>query len=210
MKLYYSNTSPYSRKVRLVIIEKGLEDHIEEILVNPFGNETDALVATNPLGKIPTLQLDNGSTLYDSPVICRYLDSLKESPLLLSNDKEMYWDILRWEAMTDGMTDAAYNLVMERKRPVDEQSITWITRWSEEIQRVLEYIEAHIKEILNKELTLAQLALASAIGYLEFRLPEVLYDSACPKVSVCPETMNWYQSFKKRPAMIATIPFDFK
>ena len=76
MKLYYSNTSPYSRKVRLVTLEKGLENQIEGILVNPFAEDNPDFITANPLGKIPVLVLDNGKTIFDSPVICHYLDCL--------------------------------------------------------------------------------------------------------------------------------------
>ena len=211
MKLYYSNTSPYSRKVRLVAREKGLESLIEakmeEVLVNPFSDDKDGLIAANPLGKIPTLLLDNGTALYDSSVICEYLDSLTDNPMLIptkavDNSVERF-NILRWQATADGMTDAAYNLVMESRRATEDQSQQWMSNWSTEITRVLAYIESHINELNTSDhITLAHLALASAISYLEFRLPENLTDS------VGSNTMDWYESFKTRPAMQDTVLHD--
>lgn len=207
MKLYYSNTSPYSRKVRLVAREKGLEEKMEEILVNPFSDDKDGLIAANPLGKIPTLSLDNGTALYDSSVICEYLDGLTDNPMLIpakmgDNSAERF-TILRWQATADGMTDAAYNLVMESRRTKEDQSQQWMSNWSTEITRVLVFIESHIKELNDSDhMTLAHLALASAISYLEFRLPENLSDS------VGSNTMDWYENFKARPAMQDTVLRD--
>ena len=211
MKLYYSNTSPYSRKVRLVVIEKGLQSQVEEVLVNPFEESlTDnntALVNANPLGKIPTLLLDNGKALFDSPVICNYLDSLSDSLLLIPADETRRLDVLRWEALADGMTDAAYNLVMEQRRPVSEQSSAWQARWASEIHRTLEYIEKDLDQ-LGDELTLAHLSLAAAMGYLDFRLAEVLYKVARPKGTLYPKALAWYESFNTKLSMITTLPHD--
>ncbi len=203
MKLYYSNTSPYSRKVRLVARVKGLESKIEEVLVNPFSEDKGELIAANPLGKIPTLALEDGIALFDSPVICEYLDALSDDSTLIPASQRL--NILRWQATADGMTDAAYNLVMETRRPMDEQSATAKSNWSSEILRALDYIESGISELSSaKDITLAHLALASAISYLDFRLPEILYESECPQVSASPNTMTWYESFKTRPFMQAT------
>ena len=207
MKLYYSNTSPYSRKVRLVVREKGLEAKMEEVLVNPFSDDKDGLIAANPLGKIPTLLLDNGTALYDSSVICEYLDGLTDNPMLIPaknvDTSANRFNVLRWQATADGMTDAAYNLVMESRRAKEDQSQQWMSNWATEITRVLVYIESHINELNDSDNpTLAHLALASAISYLEFRLPENLSDS------IGSNTMDWYESFKTRPAMQDTVLRD--
>ena len=219
MKLYYSNTSPYSRKVRLFIREKGLESNIEECLVNPFGEETEnksALITANPLGKIPTLLLNDGSALYDSPVICNYLndlDSILDTKPLIPIDEKQRINVLRWEAMTDGLTDATYNIAIERKRPANEQSSAWIERWASEIKRTLLHIEKHLEEINSIEYsnpTWAHLALASAISYLELRFPEGLNQSKDPVVAIAPKVMAWYEAFKARPSMQATQLFDLQ
>ena len=215
MKIYYSNTSPYSRKVRMVVLEKGLENQVESILINPFAEDKSNLTAANPLGKIPVLILEDESALFDSPVICHYLDSLNNEPQLIPANEDKKWKVLRWEALCDGMTDAMYNLVMERKRPENKQSTSSIANWSGEIIRTLEALETSFHELdifsLNnkgEELTLAHLALASAIGYLDFRLPTILYSSECPQVAACPKVLTWYESFKTRPAMQETRPYD--
>jgi len=203
MKLYVSGTSPYSRKVRLVILEKGLVEQVDEQWVNPFESNNE-LVKINPLGKIPVLILENGETLFDSPVICRYLDSLpSDQPVLIPDDNQ--WQVLRWQALADGLTDAIYNLVMERRRPDDEQSASWVTRWTKDVENALREIESELDQ-LGEEITLAHLAVASAIGYLELRTSTLLYDSARPQVAKYPKLHSWYEKFKTRASMLATHP----
>jgi glutathione S-transferase len=193
----------------LVIAEKNLQNKVQELPVNPFQSNPD-LEAANPLRKIPTLILNNGEALFDSPVICHYLDDLSdETPLIPQNNNNLKWSILRWEALADGIMDAAYNVVMERLRPNEEQSASWIARWSEEIQLSLQHIENSIHE-LGKEPTLAHLALGAAIGYVDFRLSGLLYESEYPQVAIAPNTLTWYEAFRTRPSMLDTQPFDKK
>lgn len=216
MKLYYSNTSPYSRKVRLVIREIGFESDVEELIANPFGEDTQNkrdLISANPLGKIPTLVLSDETALYDSPVICQYLCNLDDSSNtnpLIPIDSGQQLTVMRWEATADGLTDATYNISKERKRSANKQSSACIDMWSSEIKRTLLHIEEHLGEINNSEIsspTLAHLALASAISYLELRFPEGLHDS---EMAVAPNTMAWYEEFKSRPTMQATQLIDLK
>jgi glutathione S-transferase len=202
MKFFYSATSPYSRKVRMVVLEKGLEKRVELVLVDPFSQDA-RLEAANPLGKVPALLLDDGSTLFDSPLLCRYLDSLSSQPRLIPRDNPDEWQVIRWEAMADGMTDAAYNLVMERRRPPSQQSPQWLGRWAADIQRVLQVMEGRMGE-LGADMTLAHLAVGAAIGYLDLRMPETLYEAACPQPAAYPRLLRWYESFRLRPSMRAT------
>ncbi|MEN8131463.1 MAG: glutathione S-transferase N-terminal domain-containing protein [Pseudomonadota bacterium] len=206
MKLYYSNTSPYSRKVRLVIFEKCLDAQVEEVVVNPFEDNPE-LNAANPLGKIPVLLFDDDETLFDSPVICRYLDGLSNQHPLIPQEDKQQWLTMRWEALADGMTDAVYNLVMERRRPASEQSPTWIGRWAAEIQRVLQHMDQRVSE-LDGDISLAQLAVAASIGYLDLRIPELLYETQCPQVAEYPRLLEWYEKIATRPSMMATRPGD--
>jgi glutathione S-transferase len=206
MKLFYSSTSPYSRKVRLVILEKGLDAQVETVLVDPFGASA-ALNAANPLGKVPTLLLDNGEALFDSPIICRYLDSLSNDQPLIPLAGWQQWTTLRWEALADGMTDAAYHIVMERRRPASEQSSTWLAHWATEIQRSLQEMENKAAELAG-DITLAHLAAGAAVGYLDLRMPDVLYEAACPQVAAYPRLLVWYEAFKTRPFMLATHPLS--
>lgn len=181
-----------------MIHEKGLTDQVTEVLCNAF-EDGAILNKMNPLGKIPTLVLNNGETLFDSPVICQYLDSVVSTGHLIPENGQKRWDILRWEALADGLTDAAYNTVMEKKRPNHERSEKWLDLWSGDIHRVLDHIEHNLNK-LPEEITLAHLALGTAIGYLEFRLPELL----C--VAVSNQTQAWYEHMKQRDSMLATRP----
>jgi len=204
MKLYYTKTSPYARKVRLVIREKAFEHLVEEILVDPSCDDAE-LQAVNPLGRVPALRLDDGETLFDSPVICRYLDALPGGRPLLPATGWGQWSALRWEALADGVTDAAYNLVMERRRPAPQQSSSSIGSWSREILRGLGAMEQRIREF-GKDPTLAQVAAGAAVGYLDFRVPELLYENQCPQIAAFPRLQSWYQAFATRPSMAATRP----
>lgn len=197
MKLLYSNTSPYSRKVRMVIHEKGLQQVITSVACNPF-EEVPDLEAANPLGKVPTLILDDGASLYDSPVICAYLDALTPGRLIPESGRER-WDILRWEALCDGMLDATYNIVMEQRRDAQEQSADWIGQWKSQVGRSLDHIESSI-DMLPNQVTLAQLALGAALGYLDFRLPDLDWRSRCPALAA------WDGEFSARDAMQNTRP----
>ena len=197
MKLFYSHTSPYARKVRLIALEKGLADQVETILVDTSA-ENPELFAANPLGKIPTLMLNNSEALFDSPVICRYLDSISEPSLYPDNSWQL-WAALRWEALADGLLDAAYNLVMESRRPEGEKSPSNMTRWTTEIERTLRHINANLAQ-LGEEIIIAQLALGAAIGYVDFRLSSLLRTGEYPQLT------TWYESFQQRPSMQTTRP----
>jgi glutathione S-transferase len=198
MQLYYSHTSPYARKCRLALREKGLEQQVEEILCDPF-QELPALRRANPLHRVPTLVLDNGSALFDSPVICQYLDSLAPRPRLIPAGDPERWAVLRWEALADGMVDAAYDSVMERRRPAVERSAHWLASWEAEIGNALTAAEQWVGT-LPPALSLAQLALAAALGYLDLRLGQLNWRDGCPQVAA------WYDDFSRRPAFRATSP----
>ncbi len=198
MRLYYSETSPYARKVRLVVREKHLGDRVQELVSNPF-DEAPELTAANPLGKVPTLVLDDGDSLFDSPLLCAYLDSLSPEPRLIPEAGPERWQVLRWEALSDGILDAAYYLVMERRRPQGENSLDWMQRWIKEIGRSLNQVETQIGG-LPSELSLAQIALASALGYLDFRLPDLAWRGGREGSAA------WYQGFAERPSMQETWP----
>ncbi len=152
--------------------------------------------ATNPVGKIPAPIMNNGESLFDSPVISRYLDSQSENRRLIPSG-EKQWAVLRGEALANGNTDAAFSLVMERLRPLEEQSVLWKSRWENAIQRSLCEIENTIEKLAT-DFNLAQIATAVAICYLEFRLPDLLNETHCPK------SLSWLVEFKQRNSMQST------
>ncbi|CTQ56918.1 putative GST-like protein YibF [Roseibium album] len=197
MKLYFANTSPYARKARMVILEKGLADQVETVFQNPFDESPD-LKKANPLGKVPALVTDDGNTVFDSPIICAYLDSLSPETMLIPAD-EARWNVLTSEALADGILDAAFSIVMERRRPEEQQSSMWLERWQTGIQRTISAVDADLTPFVG-DLTLAQIALGAALGYLDFRLPDIDWRASNPAISA------WFADFTTRPAMKATDP----
>jgi len=197
MKLFYANTSPYARKVRIVAAEKELDDRIEFVLCNPFA-EVPELKKVNPLSKVPSLLSDDGEVLYDSPVICEYLDSLVPGNSLIPQGAAR-WSVLRLQALGDGILDAAFSLVMERRRPESEQSSSWIQRWTQAIDRSLNALEGEI-EGFSGDVNLAHVTTGTALGYLDFRLADI--DWRTPR----PRMVTWYDTFSGRPSMIRTRP----
>jgi glutathione S-transferase len=198
MLLFYSNTSPYSRKARLVVAEKGLAHSVEERACNPF-EEVAELRALNPLGKVPTLVTDQGQAIYDSPVICEYLDGIRGDPLLVPPSGPGRWSVRCWEALADGILDAAYCIVMERRRPAGQQSEHWLAHWTAEIERAIRHADSEMEK-LPDSLSLAHLALAAALGYLDFRLPDTEWRKGLPALS------HWFGEFDLRPSMQRTRP----
>ena len=196
MKLFYSPTSPYARKVRIVIIEKGLQGSIEDVIVNPFEAE---VAIPSPLGKIPLLVRDDGGNLFDSPVICAYLDSLGSGPKLTCGDGIEHWELHRFQALGDGILDAAFNLVMERRRPTVEQSEYWKNRWAGAINgSVVEM--AHYVQSSSKKFDIAQITFACALGYIDFRLPDFEWRSLSPGLD------EWYDAIVQRDSVKNSAP----
>lgn len=198
MKLFYANTSPYARKVRVVAAEKNLDGRIEAVLCNPF-DESPELKAANPLSKIPSLVMDNGEALYDSPAICEYLDSLDPNNRLIPEKGPARWTVLRRHALADGILDAAFAIVMERRRPEGEQSPSWIERWSAAIGRSVDVLETEIASFPT-ETDLAHVSIGCALAYLDFRLPDQEWRTGHP------ETVKWFETFAERPSMKDTRP----
>ena len=196
MELYYTATSPYSRKVRLLIQEKGLQERVTEVVQNPLKNE-QAILSANPLGKIPVLILDEGHALYDSRVICQYLNGLIQAPDLIQSENGEVWPVLRGEALADGIMDATFLSVMELKRSESERSAFWLERWRRQIKSALDEVEKQIPQH-GGDPTLATLAFASALVYLDLRLADLDWRQDRPLVTA------WYDDFSTRPSMKAT------
>ena len=197
MKLYFANTSPYARKARIAIHELGLQDEVEQVFQNPFEESPD-LLAANPLKRVPCLITDDEQAIYDSPVICAYLDSFKDAPRLIPSKSER-WSILTGEALADGILDAAYAIVMERRRPEIEQSSSWLERWEAGVRRGVGAVNSDIANF-EGEISMAQIGLGAALGYLDFRLPDLDWRGDNPVIA------QWYAEFSARPSMIETEP----
>ena len=198
MKLYYSPTSPYVRKVNVFAVEANLAEKIERITINPWVMDS-RLLLDNPLSKVPTLILENGTALYDSPVICEYLDSLNSGRKLIPTDGMGRWKSLRLQALGDGILDAAVLRFLERKRPEIQQSSDWDISQRNVIQRALENLETNIGD-WSKEITIGQITVACAMGYLDFRFAEENWYEKIPLLA------KWYSGFAERQSMQATRP----
>jgi glutathione S-transferase len=199
MELFYADLSPYARKVRVVIEEKGLSDRVTLTPINPY-EIPEALSSANPLCKVPTLVLDDGRALYDSPVICEYLDALAGGGLLPSGGDARI-DTLRRHALADGIIDAAFNVACEvNRREEHERSQKWVQHWLAAIGRGVDALEAEIGD-WPRTVDLAHVAAGCALGYLDVRLKDLQnWRDGHPRLGA------WYQGFASRPSMMGTVP----
>jgi len=169
MKLLGTLTSPYVRKTRVVLAEKRIDYSFE--LDDPW-SEHSRIPDANPLGKVPVLVLDDDSTLFDSRVIVEFLDSVSPiSRLIPSNNREKI-EVKRWEALADGVLDAATAVVLERRRPVKQKSEAAIKRHMDKIERSIAVMARDLGDkpwCTGNALTLADIACGVALGYLDFR-----------------------------------------
>ena len=198
MKLYWSPASPYARKVRATAREKGLADRIEEVTVET-SQDPAGLIAANPLGKVPALALDDGTTLFDSPVICAWLDAQGDGPALVPAAGPDRYRVLRAEALADGIMDLAVGLIMERRKPEDERSPTTAARWRGQLSRALDAVPGEVA-VLPEDLTLGHLALAVALAYVEFRHPDIAWRDGRPELT------TWFEALATRPSLAETAP----
>jgi len=199
MKLRFSPTSPYVRKVCVVASEHGLVDRIERIPTNTQDPAND-LSETNPLGKVPTLVLDDGTALYDSPVICEYLDSLHDGTPLIPAAGPARWTALRQQALADGILDAAILRMLEtQRRPEPLRWDTWIKLQRGKAAKCLDALERDVKDLAGA-LTLGQIAVGCALGYLDLRFAADSWRDGRPNLTA------WYESFAQRPSMQDSAP----
>ena len=195
MKLFYTKRSPYARKVRVIALEKNIP---LELIEEDLTKKSKQLIDANPLGKIPALVLDNGKILCDSPVICEYLDSMKDKPLFISKTGEERFNVLTFAAIADGLMDVTVALYMEKVRHPQDYNQLFVKNQEDTIRQTLKSLEERVAEF--KDLNLATVAAASAIGYMNFRLPHL-----CPSAQY-PKLTKWFEEFSKRPSMAATLP----
>jgi glutathione S-transferase len=200
LKLHQSPTSPYVRKVLVLLRETGQLADVE--MADASGTPVDSgtmPLAQNPLGKIPALERDDGPALYDSRVICRYLDDRAGGALYPKAPR--LWDTLTLEATADGIVDAAILMVYEtRVRPEAARFAPWVEGQWAKIARALDAIEGRWMSHLNGPLDIGQIAVACALGYVDFRHEARGWRNGRPALA------EWYAGFAMRPAMAATVP----
>ncbi len=215
MKLYGSLTSPYVRKCRVLIKEKALACEFVQADAGGAGSPVPAL---NPLGKVPVLARetapapslargprldpigDDGSSLFDSPVILEYLDSLKP-PVLLAASGEERWQMLRWQALADGILDATVTRLLESRRPPAQQSAEGIKRQEEKVTRALAFAERHAggAYLMQNKFTVADLCLGVALEYVDFRYAHD-WRAQHPKLA------RWLAGISSRLSFLETVP----
>lgn len=193
MKLLYAPASPYARKVRVLINELGLGSRVATQLSNPLDDPPE-LLALNPLAKVPVLVRDGEPALLDSLVICLHLIEIGKGDNGVSC---VNTDVLNRHAIAQGVTDAAFAMVIERRRSPDRQSAGWLRRWQRAIERGVAHAGTQTK--LDR-FDLGDLALIVVLEYLDFRLPDVEWRSTNPELS------NWLARYSDRPGFAATRP----
>jgi glutathione S-transferase len=198
MTLRFSPTSPYVRKVMAMASETGLIDRIKILRTDPWSPDTD-LGADNPLGKVPALVLEDGTVLFDSPVICEYLDSLHDGPKLFPAPAEGRWQALRLQALGDGLSDAAILRRLDSMRPEAQQSRDWQERQRAAVERACDGLE-RAAGALAGPLTIGTLAVACALGYLDFRFAADNWRHDRPHLA------EWFDDFARRPSIDNTVP----
>lgn len=201
MRLYYSPNSPYARKARIIIHELGLGSRVEACIVKlPADAEFRAV---NPLGKIPALVLDDGSAIFDSPVICEYLDTLGQGKFFprggLFKEAEGRWRALTLQALGDGLADAVVRRVQEYRVPESSRSQTVIEHQTNAIEATFALLERATAKF-PAEPTIGEIAVCSAIGYLDLRVPNDGWRGRYPKLA------RWLDGFSRRPSVEATKP----
>ena len=198
MKLRYAPASPYVRKVTVLAIETGLDGRIARVSTDVWDPSTD-VAGANPLRNVPTLVTDGGEALYDSPVICEYLDSLHDGLKLFPPPGGARWTALRRQALADGILDAGVARRLEALRPEKERSASWSTRQAAVVKRGLDALEDEAAGLAGP-ITIGHIAIGCALGWLDFRFHDDHWRDDRPTLA------GWFEIFSNRPSMRETEP----
>ncbi len=197
MKLIASLTSPFARKVRIVAAEK----HIDyDLIVDVPWEPSTRVPEFNPLGKVPVWVMEDGKTLYDSRVIVEYLDSISPVGHVLPKETRQRILVRRWEALADGICEAAATVFLERKRPREQQSEQWIDR---QMRKISAGLATMSEELGDQEwctgdfYNLSDIAAGCALGYLEFRFPELDWREQYPNLAALHDRLLRRQAFRE-------------
>ena len=197
MKLVSSPTTPFGRKVRIVLLEKKIP--FELVTDIPWSADTQ-VGNFNPLGKVPVLVLKDGETLYDSRVIVEYLEHISPVGHLIPADATSRIQTRKLEALADGITDAAALIFLEHKRPEELRSADWMLRQQTKVFKGLEALSEALGEKLNfvgNKFSLADIAAGCCLGYLDFRFPEIKWRDAHANLATFQEKLAGRPSFKE-------------
>jgi glutathione S-transferase len=202
MKLIGSLTSPYVRKIRIVLAEKKID--CEFVVDSPWveGNQVSQF---NPLGRVPVLVLDDASAVFDSRVIAEYLDAVAPNNRLIPPSGRERISVKRWEALADGILDSAVAAFLESRRRDGERSQAWLDR---QRRKIIDGLQAMAQELGDQPwchgggISLADISVACALGYVSFRLGDIRWDQRYPNL------LALYEKLMQRPAFAETVPIE--
>jgi glutathione S-transferase len=190
MKLFINRPSPYGRKVLVAAYEKNIVPRLEIVSVDPWSDPAE-LIAASPIGKVPALIMDDETVLADSTLIVSYFDEIGSGDTLFGTDR---FAVLGRVAIAQGLIDAAFATVIERRRPADKQWDGWIARQRRAIDRIVAAVTA------SRQFDLGDVTLACGLSYLDFRLPDVTWRAARPDLAA------WLDDVARRPSMQVSTP----
>lgn len=196
MKLFYSPTSPYVRKVMACAIARNIDQRIDKIPTNPHESPA-GLVAANPLSKVPCLLTDHDFALFDSPVICEYLDTIGDALPLFPASGSARWVALRYQALGDGILDAAVSSRMESQNPADAGREAYILRQKQVVDRALAMLESMPPSGM---IDIGGIAVGCALSYLDFRFAADDWRAAHPALA------DWFKLFADERTFTETAP----
>lgn len=203
MKLFWSPRSPFARKVMMFAHEAGLAGRIEPVKTHvAMTNPNRDLMRYNPQGKVPTLVADDGTVLFDSTVICEYLDSAHAGAKLFPQEAARRWQALRWHALGDNMLDTLVLWRNERIRPKAQQSPETLAGYELKTRTSVDLLEDEAAALGAAPFGIGHVAIGVALGYIDFRFSELGWRKDHPKIAA------WYESFAQRPSARATVPVD--
>ncbi|WP_142847593.1 glutathione S-transferase family protein [Telmatospirillum sp. J64-1] len=199
MKLFVNKTSPYARKVLVLLQEKGEAGaRVAVVQTDPWASPED-LLAVNPASKVPSLETDDGWSLGESWAIAEYLDAVLPGPRLLPAEGEARWRELRLAAMAQALTDAAFDAAIESRRPEGERSPGWVARQMAAAVRMIAALESEA-EILAGGFGLGALSVGAALDYVAFRHADLQWRETAPRLAA------WHAEIIRRPSFQATDP----
>ena len=203
MTLHWSPRSPYVRKVMIAAHEMGLTDRIGTVRTIVGGTTPHAeLMTLNPLGKIPTLELEDGTVIYDSPVVIEYLDTLHDGPKLYPAAWPERLTALRRHALGQGMLDAALALLSEGFRAAERRSEPHIALWTAKLRASVDALEREAEALTSSAFTVGHLAIGVALAYLDFRFAHLAWRDGQPRLAA------WHETFQARASVGANPVVD--
>ena len=203
MKLHWSPRSPYVRKVMIAAHEMGLQDRLDCVRTVVGGTTPHLdLMKLNPLGKIPTLELDDGTVIYDSFVVIAYLDTLHAGAKLIPPAGPAWLTALRRHALGNGMLDVALAALGERFRPAERQSAPHLTLWHLKLRSCVAALEQEAAALTHDPFDIGHLAIGVALAYLDFRFDSEKWRDGHPKLA------TWHATFNARASVVANPPLD--